>query len=114
VPRQEPQAGLRLHEIAAEEAEPAQALPDGTGMIKLLLFAILFVIAWPLALIIALGWLALLILRVCFGLTVLGLKAAAARGIGAGMAGSLLARTARTTSLRDYNERLPWSPTSNR
>jgi hypothetical protein len=42
-------------------------------MIKLLLFAILFVIAWPLALLIALGWVALLILRVCFGLTVLGL-----------------------------------------
>ena len=81
-------------------------------MIKLLLFAILFVIAWPLALLVALGWLALLILRVCFGFTVLGLKAAAATGIGAGMAGSL--RRARSTSLRDYNERLPWSPTGNR
>jgi hypothetical protein len=83
-------------------------------MIKLLLFAILFVIAWPLALLIGIGWLALLILRVCFGLTVLGLKATAATGIGAGMAGSLLARRARTIRLRDYNERLPWSPTGNR
>jgi hypothetical protein len=54
-------------------------------MIKLLLFAILFVIAWPLALLVALSWLAVLILRVCFGLTVLGLKAAAATGIGAKM-----------------------------
>jgi hypothetical protein len=83
-------------------------------MIKLLLFGILFVIAWPLALIVAIGWAALLIVRVCFGLTVLGLKAAAATGIGAGMAGSLLARRARTTSLRDYNERLPWSPNGSR
>jgi hypothetical protein len=83
-------------------------------MIKLLVFAILFVIAWPLALPIAVGWVTLLILRVCFGLTALGLKAAAATGIGAGMAGSLLARRARTTSLRDYNERLPWSPTGQR
>jgi hypothetical protein len=82
-------------------------------VIKLLLFAILFVIAWPLALLVALGWLARLILRVCFGLTVLGLKAAAATGIGAGMAGSLLARRVSTSSLRDYNERLPWSPSGN-
>jgi hypothetical protein len=82
-------------------------------MIKLLLFAILFVIAWPLALLIALGWVALLILRVCFGLTMLGLKAAAATGIGAGMAGSLLARRVSISSLRDYNERLPWSPSGN-
>jgi hypothetical protein len=83
-------------------------------MIKLLLFAILFVIAWPLALLIALGWVALLILRVCFGLTMLGLKAAAATGIGAGMAGSLLARRTRTTRLQDYNKRLPWSPNGSR
>ena len=83
-------------------------------MVKLLLFAILFVIAWPVALLIALGWIALFILRVCFGITVLGLKAVAATGIGAGMAGSLLAGRARTTSLRDYSERLPWSPTGPR
>jgi hypothetical protein len=83
-------------------------------MIKLLLFAILFVIAWPLALLVALGWLALLILRVCFGITVLGVKAAAATGIGAGVAGSFLARQARATGLREYNKRLPWSPTGNR
>jgi hypothetical protein len=83
-------------------------------MIKLLLFALLFVIAWPLALLIALGWVALLILRVCFGITVLAVKATAAAGIGGAMAGSLLARGASTTSLRDYNERLPWSPKGSR
>jgi hypothetical protein len=83
-------------------------------VIAFLLFAILFVIAWPLALLIALGGAALLILRLCFGLTVLGLKAAAATGIGAGIAGSLLARRVRTTSLRDCNERLAWSPPGNR
>jgi hypothetical protein len=83
-------------------------------VIKLLLFAILFVIAWPVALFIALGWFALLVLRVCFGLTVWGVKAAAATGIGAGIAGSLLIGRAGTISVRDYNERLPWSPTGNR
>lgn len=31
-------------------------------------------IFWPLALIIGLGWVALLILRICFGITVLGVK----------------------------------------
>jgi hypothetical protein len=43
------------------------------------------VIFWPVALIIGLGWVALLILRICFGITVLGLKATAAAGIGSKM-----------------------------
>lgn len=43
-------------------------------VIAFLLFAILAVIFWPLALIIGLGWVALLILRICFGITVLGVK----------------------------------------
>jgi len=50
-----------------------------------LLFAILAVIFWPLALIIGLGWVTLLVLRICFGITVFGIKAAAATGIGAKM-----------------------------
>ena len=54
-------------------------------MIAFLLFAILAVIFWPLALLIGLGWVTLLILRICFGITVLGVKAAAATGIGAKM-----------------------------
>ena len=54
-------------------------------VIAFLLFAILAVIFWPLALIIGLGWAALLILRICFGITVFGIKAAAATGIGAKM-----------------------------
>jgi hypothetical protein len=83
-------------------------------MIKLLLFGILFVIAWPLALLIALGWFALFVLRVCFGITVWGVKAAAATGIGAGIAGSLLIGRTGTINVRDYNERLPWSPPGNR
>jgi hypothetical protein len=43
------------------------------------------VIFWPVALLIALGWLGLLILRICFGITVLGIKATAATGIAAKM-----------------------------
>ena len=54
-------------------------------MIAFLLFAILAVIFWPLALIIGLGWVTLLVLRICFGITVFGIKAAAATGIGAKM-----------------------------
>jgi hypothetical protein len=54
-------------------------------VIAFLLFAIVAVIFWPLALIIGLGWVALLILRICFGITVLGIKAVAATGIGAKM-----------------------------
>jgi hypothetical protein len=54
-------------------------------VIAFLLFAILAVIFWPLALIIGLGWVTLLVLRVCFGITVFGIKAAAAAGIGAKM-----------------------------
>ena len=54
-------------------------------MIAFLIFAILAVIFWPLALLIGLGWVALLILRICFGITVSGMKAAAAAGIGAKM-----------------------------
>jgi hypothetical protein len=54
-------------------------------VIAFLLFAILAVIFWPLALLIAIGWVALLILRICFGITVFGIKAAAATGIGAKM-----------------------------
>lgn len=53
-------------------------------MIAFLLFAILAVIFWPLALLIGLGWAGLLILRICFGITVFGIKAAAT-GIGAKM-----------------------------
>jgi hypothetical protein len=54
-------------------------------VIAFLLFAILAVIFWPLALIIGLGWVTLLVLRICFGITVFGIKAAAATGIGAKM-----------------------------
>jgi hypothetical protein len=54
-------------------------------VIAFLLFAILAVIFWPLALLIAIGWVGLLILRICFGITVFGIKAAAATGIGAKM-----------------------------
>jgi hypothetical protein len=54
-------------------------------VIAFLLFAILAVIFWPLALLIGLGWVGLLILRICFGITVFGIKAAAATGIGAKM-----------------------------
>jgi hypothetical protein len=54
-------------------------------MIAFLLFAILAVIFWPLALLIGLGWVALLILRIGFGITVFSIKAAAATGIGAKM-----------------------------
>ena len=54
-------------------------------MIAFLLFAILAVIFWPLALIIGLGWVGLFILRICFGITVFGIKAAVATGIGAKM-----------------------------
>lgn len=54
-------------------------------MIAFLLFAILAVIFWPLALLIGLGWVGLLILRICFGITVFGIKAATATGIGAKM-----------------------------
>jgi hypothetical protein len=78
-------------------------------MIKLLLFAILFVIAWPLALLIALGWVALVILRMCFGITVLGIKAVAATGIGGAMAGSAL-----SARLRNADRPVPWSPTGPR
>lgn len=52
-------------------------------MIAFLLFAILAVIFWPVALVIALGWFGLLFLRICFGITVLGIKATAATGIAA-------------------------------
>jgi hypothetical protein len=80
-------------------------------MIKLLLFAILFVIAWPLALLVALGWCALLILRVCFGITVLGIKAAAATGIGAKMLHDR-ARSSEGASLdyRTGDRVVHWSP----
>jgi hypothetical protein len=54
-------------------------------VIAFLLFAILVAIFWPVALIIGLGWVGLLILRICFGITVLGIKAAAATGIAAKM-----------------------------
>jgi hypothetical protein len=54
-------------------------------VIVFLLFAILAVIFWPLALLVAIGWVGLLILRICFGITVFGIKAAAATGIGAKM-----------------------------
>jgi hypothetical protein len=54
-------------------------------VIAFLLFAILAVIFWPVALLIGLGWVALLILRICFGITVFGIKTAAATGIGAKM-----------------------------
>lgn len=54
-------------------------------MIAFLLFAILAVIFWPVALLIALGWLGFLILRICFGTTVSGIKATAATGIAAKM-----------------------------
>jgi hypothetical protein len=37
------------------------------------------------ALVISLGWVAFIVLRICFGITVLGIKAAAATGIGAKM-----------------------------
>jgi hypothetical protein len=43
------------------------------------------VIFWPVALVIALGWLGCLVLRICFGVTVLGIKATAATGIAAKM-----------------------------
>ena len=80
-------------------------------MIAFLLFAILFVIAWPLALLVALGWCALLILRVCFGLTVLGLKAVAATGIGAKMLHDR-ARSSEGAShvSRTSNRVVHWSP----
>ena len=54
-------------------------------MIAFLLFAILAVIFWPVALLIGLGWVGLVILRICFGITVLGIKATAATGIAAKM-----------------------------
>jgi hypothetical protein len=74
-----------VHEVPAkEERQPGQAVScRAVVMIQLLLFAILAVIFWPLALLIGLGWVALLILRICFGITVLGIKAAAATGVGA-------------------------------
>jgi hypothetical protein len=82
-------------------------------MIALLLFAILFVLAWPLALLVAMGWCALLILRVCFGITVLGIKAAAATGIGAKM----LHDRARSSEGASHDHRTSdrpvyWSPSS--
>jgi hypothetical protein len=61
-------------------------------MIQLLLFAILAVIFWPLALIIGLGWFIFLILRVCFGITVFGIKVTAAAGIGTVVAATPLVR----------------------
>jgi hypothetical protein len=54
-------------------------------MIAFLLFAILAVIFWPVALVMGLGWVAFIVLRICFGITVFGIKAAAATGIGAKM-----------------------------
>jgi hypothetical protein len=54
-------------------------------VIAFLLFAILAVIFWPVALLIGLGWVGLVILRICFGITVLGIKATAATGIAAKM-----------------------------
>jgi hypothetical protein len=82
-------------------------------MIKLLLFAILFVIAWPVALLIGLGWCALLILRVCFGITILGVKAVAATGIGIGA--KMLHASARSSegASHDYrtgNRVVHWRP----
>jgi nitrate reductase NapE component len=68
------------------ERQPRQAIPHRAAvMIAFLLFTILAVIFWPVALVIALGWFGLLVLRICFGITVFGVKAAAATGIAAKM-----------------------------
>ena len=69
-----------------------RCLDDGEHMIAFVLLAILAVIFWPLALLIALAWATVLVLRICFGITVLGLKATAATGVLGWMATSKLAQ----------------------
>jgi fucose permease len=73
-------AALRSHRIRCRDSATTKGI-----VIAFLLFAIVAVIFWPVALVIALGWFALLILRICFGITVLGIKATAATGIAAKM-----------------------------
>ena len=68
---------------------------------------------WPIALLIALGWFALLILRIGFGITVFAVKVGVFAGVGGAMAGaSALRRHGRSDRRRpeviEWTDRKNW------
>jgi hypothetical protein len=64
-------------------------------MIVFLLWAIVLILFWPLALIIAIAWLAFLIVRIGFCLTVFAIRASAVVGVGGAMAGASMLNSRR-------------------
>jgi hypothetical protein len=82
-------------------------------MIIFLLWAILLILFWPIALLIALGWFALLILRIGFGITVFAVKVGVFTGVGGAMAGASMLqrhgrRDQRSPEVIEWTDRKNW------
>jgi hypothetical protein len=79
------------------------------AMIVFLLWAIVLILFWPLALIIGLGYLLYLILRIFFGITLFAAKAAATTAVMGGSAASQSGWGQRTLGrLRDWPNEWGW------